>query len=141
MALLPAVNEKATREAVREFFDSEWPRIVNMADMGYVDLKSVEISDMPSARSFGNANDERFTNHTDAVYYYDAVVHAIKVMTQPHRHFMWLRYVRHLEWLQVEALTGYGTRRGQEIIDEAFLLFADNFSDVDDLRVKESSSY
>ena len=51
MALLPAVNEKATREAVREFFDSEWPRIVNMADMGYVDLKSVEISDMPSARS------------------------------------------------------------------------------------------
>ncbi|MCT2912024.1 ArpU family transcriptional regulator, partial [Weissella confusa] len=47
MALLPAVNEKATREAVREFFDSEWPRIVNMADMGYVDLKSVEISDMP----------------------------------------------------------------------------------------------
>ncbi|MFR6559900.1 MAG: ArpU family transcriptional regulator, partial [Weissella confusa] len=63
------------------------------------------------------------------------------VMTQPHRHFMWLRYVRHLEWLQVEALTGYSTRRGQEIIDEAFLLFADNFSDVDDLRVKESSSY
>ncbi|UYY91186.1 ArpU family transcriptional regulator [Weissella confusa] len=100
MALLPAVNEKATREAVREFFDSEWPRIVNMADMGYVDLKSVEISDMPSARSFGNANDERFTNHANAVYYYDAVVHAIKVMTQPHRHFMWLRYVRHLEWLQ-----------------------------------------
>ena len=95
MALLPAVNEKATREAVREFFDSEWPRIVNMADMGYVDLKSVEISDMPSARSFGNANDERFTNHANAVYYYDAVVHAIKVMTQPHRHFMWLRYVRY----------------------------------------------
>ena len=61
MALLPAVNEKATREAVREFFDSEWPRIVNMADMGYVDLKSVEISDMPSARSFGNANDELIT--------------------------------------------------------------------------------
>ncbi|MBJ7644200.1 ArpU family phage packaging/lysis transcriptional regulator [Weissella confusa] len=137
MALLPAVNEKATREAVREFFDSEWPRIVNMADMGYVDLKSVEISDMPSARSFGNVNDERFTNHTDAVYYYDAVVHAIKVMTQPHRYFMWLRYVRHLEWLQIEALTDYSTRRGQEIIEEAFLLFADNFADVYDLRVKE----
>lgn len=137
MALLPAVNEKATREAVREFFDSEWPRIVNMADMGYVDLKSVEISDMPSARSFGNANDERLANHTDAVHYYDAVVHAIKVMTQPHRHFMWLRYVRHLEWLKVEELTDYSTRRGQEIIEEAFLLFADNFSDVYDLRVKE----
>ncbi|MDA5459029.1 hypothetical protein B816_517 [Weissella confusa] len=50
---------------------------------------------------------------------------------------MWLRYGRHLEWLQVEALTGYSTRRGQEIIEEAFLLFADNFSDVYDLRVKE----
>ena len=137
MALLPAINEKATREAVRDFFDNEWPRIVNMADMGYVDLKSVEISDMPSARSFGNANDEKFANHTDALIWYDAVIHAIQVMTQPHRYFMWLRYVRNLEWLQIEELTDYSTRRGQEIIDEAFLLFADSFSKVYDLRVEE----
>lgn len=137
MALLPAVNKRETIENVREFFDREFPRIMNMADVTYVELKSPTISDMPGAPKHGNSNDDKFSNHAQAVYYLECVVRAIKAMRQPHRHFMELRYLQHKEWLEIEEITGYSTRRGMEIIEEAFLYFADRFSDTYELRVIE----
>jgi len=134
MALLPEVDKRKTINNVRDFFDNEFPRIMNMADISYIDLKSPTISDMPSSPSYGNSSDEKFSNHTQAVTYLEAVVAAVKNMTQPHRHFMELRYLQHKSWLQIEELTGYSSRRGMEVIEEAFLLFADRFSDTYELR-------
>lgn len=134
MALLPELNKNQTIDNVREFFDREVPRIKVMAGRSYTDVKSPTISDMPGASVYGNSSDEKMSNHTQATVYMNELARAIASMPQQEREFMTLRYLHDLTWLEVEQRTGYSTSRGIQIIQSAFLYFADAYSDVYELR-------
>lgn len=135
MALLPELDKRKTRENVRQFFEDEFPRLQQQAHISFVDVKSPIISGMPGGGHDGNATDIKLSIHTQAKVYVHVVLDAFAGMTQPYRHFMELRYFNNLTWDQVCERTGYSTRRGQEIISEAFLMFAEGFADTYDFRV------
>lgn len=123
------LNKRATIANVREFFEKEWPTIRAQAHISWVDITSPVISGMPSAPHNGNVNDEKYAVHSQAKIWVDDVIQACQGMTQPHRHFLELRYFKDMEWLDIEALTNYSTRRGEQIINEAFVMFAWGFVD------------
>ncbi|MHB9648892.1 ArpU family phage packaging/lysis transcriptional regulator [Weissella paramesenteroides] len=129
------LNKRATIANVREFFEKEWPTIRAQAHVSWAGTKSPVISGMPRASMVGNADDDKFSAHAQATEWVDGVIQACQGMTQPHRHFLELRYFKDMEWLDIEALTDYSTRRGEQIINEAFVMFAYGFIDTYDFRV------
>lgn len=128
------LDEKATIYNVRRFFEHDWPIIQERAHISFVDIKSPVISGMPSGGMTGNANDNKYSIHAQAAKWVDDVIKACQGMKQPHRSFLELRYFKGLKWLEVEERTGYSSKRGQEIINEAFLGFAEAFADTYDYR-------
>ncbi|AIM62882.1 hypothetical protein WS105_0690 [Weissella ceti] len=65
------------------------------------------------------------------------VCNACEYMPEPYRTMLKLRYFQKLTWVEIEEIKYHTDRRGQQLIEQAFLYFADAFSDVDDLRVYE----
>lgn len=135
MALLPAEDKRATVDAVREFFDKEWPRIVNMAGVSFATLKSIEITDMPSSPKYGNGVDEKFADHAWASDIVDEVVRVIRNMPARESKLMRNRYINQMNWENAAAASYVSTRRGMEIMEQAMLYFADAFQSVHDFRV------
>lgn len=129
------LNERATANNVREFFEHEWPTIRAQAHISWVDITSPVISGMPVAPHNDNINDEKYAVHSQAKIWVNDVIQACQGMTQPHRHFLELRYFKDMEWLDIEVLTNYSTRRGEQLINEAFVMFAWGFIDTYDFRV------
>ena len=128
------LDEKATVNNVRRFFEHDWPIIQERAHISFVDVKSPVISGMPSSGMTENANDNKYSIHAQASKWVDDIIKAHQGMKQPHRSFLELRYFKGLKWLEVEERTGYSSKRGQEIINEAFLGFAEAFADTYDYR-------
>lgn len=135
MALFPELNEDETVENVRELFESDLPKLQNMAHVNYIEAKAQVISGMPSGGSRGNSSLDKSNNYAYANSMLSEIIDACDSMRAPHREFLELRYFKGLEWLEIEIRTGYSTRRGLQIIREAFLQFAWAFSDIKDLRV------
>ena len=128
------LDEKATINNVRRFFEHDLPIIQARAHISFVDVKSPVISGMPSSGMTENANDNKYSIHAQASKWVDDIIKAHQGMKQPHRSFLELRYFKGLKWLEVEERTGYSSKRGQEIINEAFLGFAEAFADTYDYR-------
>lgn len=128
------LDEKATINNVRRFFEHDWPIIQARAHISFVDVKSPVISGMPSSGMTGNTNDDKYSIHAQASKWVDDVIQACQGMREPHRTFLELRYFKGLTWLDIEEVTDYSSKRGQEIINEAFLGFAEAFADTYDYR-------
>ena len=137
MALLKALNERATEEGVRNFFEHEFKRIKAQAGMSYVDLKSPVISDMPGGPKDGNSTDEKLSYHVQAKTWLESVRRAINAMPAPEKHFLKLRYLDEMEWLDIEEKMNVTSRQGQYYIQRAFRYFADAFADTYDFLVFE----
>lgn len=137
MALLPEfeIDEHATIEQVRKFFDNDLPKIMLMANKSYVDIKSPVISGMPSQPHEGNSTDDKLSNYAYANSILESFLLACKSMPHPHREFIELRYLKDLSWGDIEIRMNVTTRRGNQIINEAFLQFAWAFSDTEDFRI------
>ncbi|WP_371190533.1 ArpU family phage packaging/lysis transcriptional regulator [Weissella viridescens] len=135
MALLPDINEKQTIENVRNFFNKDFPRLQNMAHISYVEIKSPIITGMPTGAKTGNSNEDKLTNHTYAKSVLDDVLQACRTMSYPYRDIMELKYFKGLSWFEITERLGYSTRRGHELINDAFLQFAYAFADTEDFRV------
>ncbi|WP_446002480.1 ArpU family phage packaging/lysis transcriptional regulator [Weissella viridescens] len=135
MALLPDINEKQTIENVRNFFNKDFPRLQSMAHISYVSIKSPIISGMPTGSSVSNSTDDKLTNYSYARKTLDDVTRACEHMPFPYRDVLELRYFKGMRWLEVTDLLGYSTRRGQQLINDSLLQFAEAFSDVYDYRV------
>ena len=129
------LNEHATAYNVRQFFEKEWPTVRAQARVSWAGTKSPVISGMPRARMVENMNDDKFSAHAQATKWVNGVIQACQGMTQPHRHFLELRYFKDMSWLDIETLTDYSTRRGEQIINEALIMFAYGFVDTYDFRV------
>ncbi|MFP7242370.1 ArpU family phage packaging/lysis transcriptional regulator [Pediococcus pentosaceus] len=135
MDLLPEIDEKATIANVRKFFDKDFPRLQVMAHISYVDIKSPIITGMPSQQHYGNLVDDKLTAYANANALLDRVLDACRSMRHPHREFMEKRYFKNMSWLMINQSSGYSPRRCQQIINEAFLQFAEAFQDTEDFRV------
>ncbi|WP_167849515.1 ArpU family phage packaging/lysis transcriptional regulator [Weissella confusa] len=129
------LDEVATRAKVREFFEDDFPRLQQQAHIDYVSIKSPVISGMPGGGHYGNATDDKYSMHTQAKMYLAAINEAFEGLRQPYRHFMELRYYKQLTWEQISDRTPYSERQGQNIINEAFIMFAFAFADTLELRV------
>ncbi len=129
------IDEAATRAKVREFFEEDFPRLQQQAHIDYVSMKSPVISGMPGGGHYGNATDEKYSAHAQAKMYLTAINDAFEGLRQPYRHFMELRYYKQLTWEQISDRTTYSERQGQNIINEAFIMFAFAFADILELRV------
>lgn len=138
MALLRAVNERATEDNVRDFFEREFKRIKAQARMNYVDLKSPVITDMPGSPKHGNSVDEKLSNHTRAQVYIELVRQAINAMPEPEKFFFKYRYIDDMEWIDISELMNMTPRMGQKYIQRAFRYFADAFVDTYDFHVYRS---
>jgi ArpU family phage transcriptional regulator len=128
------LDEKATINNVRRFFEHDWPIIQNRAHVNFVDVKSPVISGMPSSRMTGNANDDKYSIHAQATQWVDDVIQACQGMPNLYRHILELRYFKNQSWVEVEAITGYSRKRGYELLNDALLSFAEAFSDTYDYR-------
>lgn len=134
MALFPELNKRQTVDNVRRLFEKELPRLENMAQ---VSIGSPTISDMPSAPKSGNTNVDKYTNYVWAKETLAKVRNACEFMPEPYRTMLKMRYFNKMTWVEIEAVKYHTDRRGQQLIEQAFLYFADAFSDVEDLRVFE----
>ncbi|RRG18252.1 RNA polymerase subunit sigma-70 [Weissella viridescens] len=135
MALLPEIDEGKTIANVRDFFEHDFKRLQNMAHISYVSIKSPIISGMPTGSSVSNSNDDKLSNYSYARKTLDDVVRACESMPEIYRAILELRYFKDLSWLEVEDCLEYSTRRGQQLINDSFLQFAEAFSDIYDYRV------
>lgn len=138
MALLRSVNERATEDNVRDFFEREFKHIKAQARMSYVDLKSPVITDMPGSPKHGNSIDEKLSNHTRAQVYIELVRQAINAMPEPEKFFFKYRYIDDMEWIDISELMNMTPRMGQKYIQRAFRYFADAFVDTYDFHVYRS---
>ncbi|QOD85392.1 hypothetical protein IE337_04080 [Weissella viridescens] len=131
MALLPDINEKQTTENVRNFFNKVFPRLQNMAHISYVEIQSPIITGMPIGAKTDNSNEDKLT--TKSIL--DDFLRACKTMPYSYRDIMELKYFKGLSWFEITERLGYSTRRGHELINDAFLQFAYAFADTEDFRV------
>jgi predicted DNA-binding protein YlxM (UPF0122 family) len=134
------LDKKATIKNVRYFFEHDWPIIQTRAHVDFAGTKSPIISGMPMGSMSGNANDDKFSIHAQATKWVDDVLKACQGLTQPHRHFLELRYFKRLSWDEIAEKTGYSRKHGYDIINEAFLGFAESFSDTYDYREYKGKS-
>ena len=135
MALLPDIDEEKTIANVRDFFEHDFKRLQNMAHISYVSIKSPIISGMPIGSSVSNSTDDKLTNYSYARKTLDDVTRACEHMPEIYRAVLEYRYFKGLSWLEVTDILDYSTRRGQQLINDSLLQFAEAFSDVYDYRV------
>ena len=129
------LDTKQTQGNVRAFFEQELPIIMAQAHINYIDLKSPIIDDMPRSRHVGNAMDNKATNYIQARQWLKEIIEAIKYVPEKPRQFLKYRYLDNLTWTQVEVRSGYSRKRGQDLINDGFIYFANSFIDTYDFRV------
>ncbi|SCB99079.1 hypothetical protein [Weissella bombi] len=121
------LDEKATIRNVREFFNRELPIIKARAHQAYIDIQNYDFKNIP--------NDEKLSNYMQACQRLDEIVKAVIAIPTKNRQFIDYRYMKYKQWLEIEELSGYSRKRGQELLNEAFLYFANGFTDTYDFRV------
>ncbi|MFC6178672.1 ArpU family phage packaging/lysis transcriptional regulator [Weissella sagaensis] len=129
------LDEKATIRNVREFFNRELPIIKARAHQAYIDIKSPVWDDIPKSTNVDNGAERKLTNHMQAKQWLTEIVEAINAIPEKLRQFIDYRYMKYKQWIEIEELSGYSRKRGQQLLNEAFLYFADGFTDTYDFRV------
>ena len=129
------LDEKQTISNVREFFSKELPIIKAQARVSFISLKSPVIDGMPKSSNTGNNVETKLTNHMQSKQWLEEIVEVIRSMPEKPRMFLDYRYLQSLQWLEIEQRTGYSTRRGEQLVNQGFLMFANAFIDIYDFRV------
>lgn len=57
--LVHKLDDKATIKKVRTFFQKDFPKLLNMAHVSYLDVKSPIMSDVPKASTNENSMDNK----------------------------------------------------------------------------------
>ncbi|MDI6552357.1 ArpU family phage packaging/lysis transcriptional regulator [Leuconostoc falkenbergense] len=133
--LLPEIDEKATINNVRRFFEHEVDRIARVAQEDLSGLKSPMMSDMPKSASNGNHVDERLTKQIQARVMLDQIKFALSCINYPYRQILEARYVDGMSWLDLGNRFKYSPRQLMRKRDLAFLYFADTFETVHDFHI------
>lgn len=134
------LDEKATIKNVREFFNKELPIIKARAHQTYIDIKSPTWDDVPKSGNVCNGVENKLTNHIQAKQWLAEIVEAINSIPEQPRMFLDYRYMKCLRWLEIEGRSGYSMRRGEQLLNQAFLCFSNTFIDTYDFRVWHGSN-
>lgn len=133
--LVHELDDKATIKKVRTFFEKDFPKLLNMAHISYLDVKSPMMSDVPKAITNENTIDNKMNWHNYAIDVLNKVVKAFDGVDKKKRKFIEARYFNHLTWYEITDLTGYSRTQGSKILNDALIEFAWAFADNEDLRV------
>jgi ArpU family phage transcriptional regulator len=135
LELLPKINEKATINNVKRFFESDVERIARIAHEDISGLKSPSISDMPRSPLHDNLVDQRLNKQIEARILFGKIKLAITYIKYPYRQILETRYVDGINWLDMGSKFQYSPRQLMRKRDQAFLYFADAFEDVHDFHI------
>jgi ArpU family phage transcriptional regulator len=133
--LVHELDDKATIKKVRTFFEKDFPKLLNMAHISYLDVKSPMMSDVPKAITNENTIDNKMNWHNYAIDVLNKVVKAFDGVDEKKRKSIEARYFNHLTWYEITDLTGYSRTQGSKILNDALIEFAWAFADNEDLRV------
>lgn len=133
--LVHELDDKVTIKKVRTFFEKDFPKLLNMAHISYLDVKSPMMSDVPKAITNENTIDNKMNWHNYAIDVLNKVVKAFDGVDEKKRRFIEARYFNHLTWYEITDLTGYSRTQGSKILNDALIEFAWAFADTEDLRV------
>lgn len=133
--LVHELDDKATIKKVRTFFEKDFPKLLNMAHISYLDVKSPMMSDVPKAITNENTIDNKMNWHNYAIDVLNKVVKAFDGVDEKKRKFIEARYFNYLTWYEITDLTGYSRTQGSKILNDALIEFAWAFADNEDLRV------
>ena len=129
------IDEKQTLANVRAFFTKELPIIKAQAHVSFISLKSPVLDAMPRSGDASNRVEDKLTNHLQAKQWLSEIVEVIKCLPEKPRMFLDYRYLQSLQWLEIEQRTGYSTRRGEQLVNQGLMMFANAFIDIYDFRV------
>lgn len=133
--LVHELDDKATIKKVRTFFEKDFPKLLNMAHISYLDVKSPMMSDVPKAIANENTIDNKMNWHNYAIDVLNKVVKAFDGVDEKKRKSIEARYFNRLTWYKITDLTGYSRTQGSKILNDALIKFAWAFADNEDLRV------
>lgn len=128
------LDVKQTQKNVRRFFEKELPIIMARAHTSYIDLKSSLIDDMPKAKNNDNTTETKLTVYMQSRIWLNKILEAMQAVPEQPRTFLQYRYLQGLQWLEIEQRTGYGRRRGAQLVNQGFIYFANAFIDTYDYR-------
>lgn len=121
------LDEYETRKKVKYFMTHTVPKIINMADKNYVNVKSPIISGMPTSHTEINANDVKYTIHIEAKEALQKIIESCSRMPKNQRLILELRYLKMMQWWEIENETNYGRTRATALLNDALIMFAWNF--------------
>lgn len=129
------IDEKQTLTNVKASFTKELPIIKAQAHVSFISLKSPILDAMPRGGSNENNGEAKLTNHLQAKQWPSEIVEVIKCLPEKPRMFLDYRYLRNLQWLEIERRSGYSSRRGAQLVNQGLMMFVDVFIDIYDFRV------
>ncbi|TYC48799.1 hypothetical protein ESZ50_07940 [Weissella muntiaci] len=125
MMTLPEIDEKETIATVRQYFDVRVSRLENIARTS---IKSVTMDGVHSQHGVGS-DDNGMVARVDAKDELRMVAELIENLGGNEAKFMKYRYIEKLTWNQIYEKSGYSSSRGYQIIQEAFVKFAERAGD------------
>lgn len=129
------LDVKQTQKNVKEFFEKELPIIMIRAHTSYIDLQCPLIDDMPKAKHNDNTTDTKLTVYMQSRIWLSEILEAMQAVPERPREFLQYRYLQRLKWLEIEDITGYSSRSGQQLVNQGFISFTNAFIDTYDYRV------
>lgn len=131
--LFPQVDEKATIDKVKHFFQVQLPTMQRYSHRNVSGIKSPVITDMPKGGSVNNQMEETLTQRLYAEQVVARCREAIDCCDAISQKILWSIYVKENTVTAAQLESGYGETRFRYYKNRACLQFADAFM-IEDLH-------
>ena len=128
--LIPDLDEVATAEKVKKFFDKDLERLLRLADKQRSFFRSVSMDGMPKAPSPGNGQENMVVKYVSsesakAKSILEDVNVALNRCSSTYQLILYYRYIKGLADWQVAQKIKYSTTRYNELQSAACIEFAE----------------
>lgn len=125
MALLAKIDEKATIQNVKDFFNSDFERIQRLSKSN-INISSPRIDGMPKIRPVNNVKENKYIKAANFRLAFKAVIDAVNDCSDTGRVIIIKRLIQHKPQWQVAQEVQYQSSRYYDYYNDACLEFADN---------------